>query len=96
MSVPSCLRHARSPRVGPWRLSLRWSGGVALLALTPKCLLCAAAYLGLGAAFGLGGPELCGTAPTSVPMRDVLTLVGCSVAVAAPVFAGLCRRRAYR
>ncbi|MBI3884126.1 MAG: hypothetical protein HY302_00085 [Opitutae bacterium] len=32
----------------------------ALLALTPKCVLCVAAYVGLGAALGLGGPELCG------------------------------------
>ena len=33
---------------------------MALLALAPKCLLCVAAYAGLGAALGLGGPELCG------------------------------------
>ncbi len=40
-----------------WR---RWLSGAALLALVPKCLLCLAAYAGLGAAIGLGGPELCG------------------------------------
>lgn len=32
----------------------------ALLALTPKCVLCVLAYAGLGAALGLGGPEICG------------------------------------
>ncbi len=32
----------------------------ALLALAPKCALCLLAYAGLGAALGLGGPELCG------------------------------------
>jgi len=37
----------------------------ALLVLAPKCVLCALAYAGLGAALGLGGPELCGT--TAVP-----------------------------
>ena len=48
-----------------FRRPARWLPGVALLALTPKCLLCAAAYLGLGAALGLGGPEICG-APASI------------------------------
>ena len=32
----------------------------AFLALAPKCALCLLAYAGLGAAFGLGGPEICG------------------------------------
>ena len=35
---------------------------VVLLATLPKCMLCAAGYAGLGAALGLGGPELCGAA----------------------------------
>jgi hypothetical protein len=43
---------------------LWWPGGwlatSALVALAPKCLLCLAAYAGLGAALGLGGPEICG------------------------------------
>lgn len=38
-----------------------WLVPAALLALAPKCLLCVAAYVGLGAMLGLGGPELCGT-----------------------------------
>jgi hypothetical protein len=32
----------------------------ALVALAPKCLLCLLGYAGLGAAWGLGAPELCG------------------------------------
>lgn len=40
--------------------AVRWLLPTALLALTPKCLLCVAAYVGLGAALGLGGPEMCG------------------------------------
>jgi len=43
-----------------FRRPLRWLLPVALLALTPKCFLCLAAYAGLGAALGLGGPEICG------------------------------------
>lgn len=38
----------------------RWLAPAALLAVGPKCVLCALAYAGLGSAFGLGGPELCG------------------------------------
>jgi hypothetical protein len=39
---------------------VRWLLPAALLALMPKCLLCLAAYAGIGAALGLGGPEICG------------------------------------
>lgn len=46
-----------------------------LLVATPKCLLCLAAYAGLGTALGLGGPELCGAAPGSagsvIPAADL-------------------------
>jgi hypothetical protein len=41
-------------------------GPAALLAVAPKCLLCVAAYAGLGAVAELGGPELCG-APGALP-----------------------------
>ena len=37
----------------------------ALLALAPKCALCVLAYVGLGTAFGLSGPELCNAASES-------------------------------
>jgi hypothetical protein len=39
-----------------------WPASGAALALAPKCLLCLAAYAGLGTAVGFGGPELCGAA----------------------------------
>ena len=39
----------------------RWVATAALLALAPKCVLCVLAYAGIGAALGLGGPEMCGT-----------------------------------
>jgi hypothetical protein len=38
----------------------RWLWPAALLAVAPKCILCLVAYVGLGTALGLGGPELCG------------------------------------
>ncbi len=40
-----------------------WLATGALVALAPKCLLCVIAYAGLGALFGLGGPEICGASP---------------------------------
>ena len=54
---------------------------VALLALAPKCLLCVAAYAGIGAALGLGGPELCGApAGAWAPMLLISgAVLGCSV-----------------
>jgi hypothetical protein len=47
------------------RSRLRRLGGAgwlsaALLAVAPKCGLCLLSYLGLAAALGFGGPELCG------------------------------------
>ena len=42
------------------RRATRWLLPAAVLALAPKCLLCVLAYAGLGAALGLGGPEICG------------------------------------
>ena len=41
---------------------IRWLLPAAGFALAPKCLLCLAAYAGMGAALGVkfGGPELCG------------------------------------
>ena len=57
-----------SPRTefsGSSRWAARWLLPAALLALTPKCVLCVLAYVGLGTALGLGGPELCGASPES-------------------------------
>ena len=47
------------------RRAVGWLGPVALLALTPKCLLCVLAYAGLGASLGLTGPEMCGASAES-------------------------------
>ncbi len=48
------------PRIEFSRRAVRWILPAALLALTPKCVLCVLAYAGLGAALGVGGPEICG------------------------------------
>jgi hypothetical protein len=48
------------PRLEFSRRAVRWLLPAALLALTPKCILCVLAYTGIGVALGLGGPELCG------------------------------------
>ncbi|HEY5079522.1 MAG TPA: hypothetical protein VII43_06725, partial [Opitutaceae bacterium] len=42
------------------RRTSRWLLAAGALALTPKCLFCVLAYAGLGAALGLGGPQMCG------------------------------------
>jgi hypothetical protein len=52
-----------SPQVEHLRRGVRWGGPALLLVLLPKCLLCAAAYLGLAAALGVGGAEMCGVSP---------------------------------
>ena len=49
-----------SQRTEFFRRAVRWLWPAALLALMPKCLLCLAAYAGIGAALGFGGPEICG------------------------------------
>lgn len=56
---------------------VRWALPAAGLALAPKCLLCLAAYAGVGTLLGLAGPEICGAAPGdrwSAPV--ILTLAG--------------------
>lgn len=70
-----------SPRADRGHCSLRWGLGVALLALTPKCLVCVAGYLGLGAWLGLKAPELCGASPSGVSawMWSALGVVGVAV-----------------
>ncbi len=52
---------SRRPAKGSFR-PFRWFGAVALFALAPKCLLCVAAYVGLGATWGISGREICGGA----------------------------------
>lgn len=68
----------------------RWLVSGAALALAPKCILCLAIYAGVGTAFGLGGPELCG-ATRDAP--EYLT-VGLAVGGASIGLAGFLARRA--
>jgi hypothetical protein len=43
----------------------RWLALGALAAFGPKCVVCVAAYVGIGAALGLGGSEICGAPANS-------------------------------
>ena len=51
------------PKPSKPRRAAGWLAGGAVVALSPKCFLCLGAYAGLGTAWGLGGPELCGDTP---------------------------------
>jgi hypothetical protein len=65
-----------------FRRAVRWLWPAALLALTPKCVLCLLAYAGIGTALGLGGPEICGVASgTMSPWVSSFVLVGVTVGV---------------
>jgi hypothetical protein len=62
------------------RRSSRWATAAVVLALTPKCMLCLAAYVGLGTALGLSAPELCG-APADSPSSWAWILVVLGIAL---------------
>jgi hypothetical protein len=47
-----------------------------LLAVAPKCILCLAAYAGIGTTLGLGGPELCGPPESTLWTPMVLGALG--------------------
>jgi hypothetical protein len=68
-----------SRRAELFRRAIRWLVPAALLVLTPKCVMCVLAYAGLGAAIGLGGPEICG-ASAGAPGTWALTLAWLGVA----------------
>jgi hypothetical protein len=73
--------------------AVRWLVPTALLALTPKCLLCVLAYAGIGAALGLRSPEICGAAVgPAAPWALLLAGFGFALAVAGLV-TGLRYRR---
>lgn len=74
----------------PWR----GVAALALLAVVPKCVVCAAAYFGLGALLGLGGPELCG-APTGPSFAGTTVFAACGLAGAlgAAGWRWACRRK---
>jgi hypothetical protein len=77
------------------RRAARWFLPAAALALAPKCLLCAFAYAGLGAAIGLGGPEICG-APAGTPASWVSSLAWLGVTGGIGTFGFLASRRRVR
>jgi hypothetical protein len=71
--------------------AVRWFLPAALLAFAPKCLLCLAAYAGVGAALGLGGPEICGArAPATWALS--LTWLGFAGGLGTLGFLASCRR----
>jgi hypothetical protein len=59
-----------------------WLVPAALLALAPKCVLCLLAYAGLGAALGLGGPELCGASGDATISSVWLPALGAAAGIA--------------
>ena len=77
--------------------AVRWLLPAALLALVPKCVLCLIAYAGLGAALGVGGPEICGASPStgsSEMWASSLAWFGGALGVIALFAAARCRRSA--
>jgi len=77
------------------RRATRWLLPATALALAPKCLLCVLAYAGLGAALGLGGPELCG-APAGSPASWAPSLAWLGVTGGIGAFGFLASRRRAR
>lgn len=59
-----------------------WLVPVALLALAPKCVLCALAYAGAGAVLGLGRTEICGADDASRPWVIALPVLGTTLVAA--------------
>ncbi len=81
-------RADRHPFRGPWR----GLATLALLAVAPKCALCLVSWLGLAAALGLAGPEICG-ASASAPNADPIALAGGGLLAAGAVGGALLRSR---
>lgn len=87
--VTTTIMSLRPPPADSLRRPRVWLVSAALLALTPKCVLCVLAYAGLGAALGLGGPELCGATPSTAGHWFLLL-----TATAATLVLAALRRRA--
>ena len=83
-----------SPRTDRSRRAGHWLWPAALLALAPKCLLCVLAYVGLGSALRLGGPEICGaSAGSPITWASALAWLGAAGGLGA---LGLLARRRRR
>ncbi len=83
-----------SPRAKFSRHIVRWYWPAAMFAFAPKCALCLLAYAGIGAAFGLGGPEICGSATgSSSGLMSFLPWLGLVSGIVAFCYvAGHCRQ----
>jgi hypothetical protein len=77
------------------RRGWRWLVAGAALAVMPKCLLCAVAYLGLGVALGADAPELCG-APAETAGLAAWQCLALGGAAGLAACAGWLARRARR
>jgi hypothetical protein len=74
------------------RRAVRWLWPATLLAIAPKCVLCGLAYAGLGAALGLGGPEICGASAASpISWATSLAWLGVAGGVATVGFVVSCQ-----
>ena len=72
-----------------------WLPVAVAFAAAPKCLLCLAAYAGVGALLGikLAGPEICGAATSPLSNPIVWLAAAVSLAVTATAFHAIHRRR---
>jgi hypothetical protein len=77
------------------RRPLRPLASVALVALAPKCMVCVLAYAGIGAVFGLRGPEICGAAASGGLWTSSPAQIGLAVGIVGSV-AILTRRMNFR
>jgi hypothetical protein len=72
-----------------FRQPFRPLAAVSVLALAPKCVLCLAAYAGLGALLGIRSREMCGSAGPGWPWGEALA----GAALAVGVVGSVVRRR---
>jgi len=78
-SVTMIVMSRRLQLADRFRYVARWLWPAAILAMTPKCLLCVFAYAGLATTIGIGGPEICGESNESVSSFLAIFFVGISV-----------------
>lgn len=77
-------------RIASWvsaffRQPFRPLAAAGVVALAPKCVLCLAAYAGLGALLGIRSREMCGSAGPGFPWREALAGAGLAVGIVGAV-----------